>query len=174
MSGNEDEDFDGSVSGSEQGEPEDTGELAVVDDDLVPERNDDDDDEGDRATDEEDEPEEDDDELYDTDQPRPEEEAPCDYEIYREMLQGNATDITSHLAGTSRYLTKFEAARVLGIRSTQLSKDAPPLVDPGNSKNTYEIALRELRSGRLPLILRRPLPNGTNVLVRVRDLINRF
>lgn len=63
---------------------------------------------------------------------------------------------------TTRFMTKYERARVLGTRAMQLSMNAPPLVDvePGMI-DPLEIAAKELRERKLPLIIRRHLPDGS-------------
>ena len=63
---------------------------------------------------------------------------------------------------TTRYLTKYERARLLGTRALQLSMNAPPLVelDPGLT-DPLKIAAKELRERKLPLIVRRYLPDGS-------------
>ena len=61
---------------------------------------------------------------------------------------------------TPPYLTKFEKARVLGIRARQLSKGALPLVNTDGLEIPEDIALKELMERKLPFIIRRPLPNG--------------
>lgn len=63
---------------------------------------------------------------------------------------------------TTRYLTKYERARLLGTRALQLSMNAPPLVEirPGET-DALQIAQRELRERKLPLMVRRYLPDGS-------------
>ena len=61
---------------------------------------------------------------------------------------------------TPPYLTKFEKARVLGIRARQLSKGAMPLVNCDGLEIPEDIAHKELMERKLPFIIRRPLPNG--------------
>ena len=61
---------------------------------------------------------------------------------------------------TIPFLTKYEKARVLGIRARQLSSGATPLVEVGNLELPKEIANKELIERKLTFIIRRPLPNG--------------
>lgn len=56
---------------------------------------------------------------------------------------------------TTPYLTKFECARVVGLRYLQLSISPAPPPDP------YAAALVEVRERRCNAVLRRPLPDGT-------------
>jgi DNA-directed RNA polymerase subunit K/omega len=101
-----------------------------------------------------------------------EEEEPCDYEVYEDINQDSSLKTTDNSAiQTSLHLSKFEMARVLGVRTEMLNRDAPPLIDIGDCIDTFEIAKRELKAGRCPLIIARPLPSGERVLVRVSSLI---
>lgn len=62
---------------------------------------------------------------------------------------------------TTRYLTKYERARLLGTRALQLSMNAPPLVELEGETDPLKIAGKELRERKLPLIVRRYLPDGS-------------
>ncbi len=67
--------------------------------------------------------------------------------------QGNQRRITT------RYLTKYEKARVLGTRALQLSMNAPPMVEVEGETDPLEIAYKELRQKKIPFIIRRYLPD---------------
>jgi len=62
---------------------------------------------------------------------------------------------------TTRYLTKYERARVLGTRALQLSLNAPPMVELEGETDPLQIASKELRERKIPLIIRRFLPDGS-------------
>jgi len=62
---------------------------------------------------------------------------------------------------TTRYLTKYERARVLGARALQIAKNAPLQVDPCGETDALTLAEMELQAGKLPFILRRYLPDGS-------------
>jgi DNA-directed RNA polymerase I, II, and III subunit RPABC2 len=64
---------------------------------------------------------------------------------------------------TTRFLTKYERARLLGTRALQLSLNAPPLVEVTERErgDPLLIAGKELRERRLPLMVRRFLPDGS-------------
>ncbi len=47
----------------------------------------------------------------------------------------------------SRYMTKYEKARVLGTRALQISMNAPVMVQLSGETDPLDIALKELRSG---------------------------
>lgn len=72
---------------------------------------------------------------------------------------------------TTEYLTKYEKARVLGVRALQIAQGAPVNID-SNITDPLLIAEEELRKKRTPLIIRRPLPDGTYEDVAVRFLEN--
>ena len=57
-------------------------------------------------------------------------------------------------------LTKFERARIMGVRLQQLAYGAKPRVDITNLKNINEIVEKELTERKIPFIIRRTLPNG--------------
>lgn len=65
---------------------------------------------------------------------------------------------------TTDYLTKFEFARVLGLRMLQLGAEA------SNAEEPRSVALREIRNRENPAIMRRKLPDGTYEDRAVRDL----
>jgi DNA-directed RNA polymerase I, II, and III subunit RPABC2 len=71
---------------------------------------------------------------------------------------------------TFPYLTKYETARVLGTRATQISKGAPVKNPDATKKDPLDLAEDELRRGETPLIIRRYLPDGTYEDVAVRNL----
>ena len=63
-------------------------------------------------------------------------------------------------------LTKFEKSRIIGTRSTQLSNNAPPLIDIGAELDPVKIALMEYEAGILPLYIVRKFADGTHQIVR--------
>ena len=79
--------------------------------------------------------------------------------------------IIDALHKTVPFLTKYERARVLGIRIKQLNNDADPFVEvPPNTIDARFIAEEELKQGKIPFIIRRPLPNGGNEYWKLSDL----
>jgi DNA-directed RNA polymerase I, II, and III subunit RPABC2 len=61
---------------------------------------------------------------------------------------------------TTKFLTKFEKARVLGTRALQISMNAPVMVDLDGETDPLKIAMKELRERKIPIIVRRYLPDG--------------
>lgn len=62
---------------------------------------------------------------------------------------------------TTPYMTKYERARVLGTRALQISLNAPVLVDIEGETDPLQIAMKELSQRKIPLVLRRYLPDGS-------------
>ncbi len=62
---------------------------------------------------------------------------------------------------TSKYLNKYEKTRLVGTRALQISLGSPPTVDVGSLTDPYEIAMLELVQKKIPIVIRRFLPNGT-------------
>ncbi|MCC6034251.1 MAG: DNA-directed RNA polymerase subunit K [Desulfurococcaceae archaeon] len=70
-------------------------------------------------------------------------------------------------------LTRFELARVIGVRALQLAMGAPPLIDVNNIsvKDPIYIAIVELLNSRLPMSILRPVEGGRYELISVDKLI---
>lgn len=62
---------------------------------------------------------------------------------------------------TTPYMTKYERARVLGTRALQISLNAPVLVDIEGETDPLQIAMKELTQRKIPLVVRRYLPDGS-------------
>jgi len=60
---------------------------------------------------------------------------------------------------TTRYMTKYERARILGTRALQISLGAPIMVELEGETDPLQIAMKELRERKIPLIIRRFLPD---------------
>ncbi|KAL9252375.1 DNA-directed RNA polymerases II, IV and V subunit 6A-like protein [Drosera capensis] len=61
---------------------------------------------------------------------------------------------------TSKYMTKYERARILGTRALQISMNAPVMVELEGETDPLEIAMKELRERKIPFNIRRYLPDG--------------
>ncbi|KAI9707452.1 MAG: DNA-directed RNA polymerases I II and III subunit RPABC2 [Candelina mexicana] len=68
--------------------------------------------------------------------------------------------IANDKRSTTPYMTKYERARVLGTRALQISMNAPVLVDLEGETDPLQIAIKELREKKIPLVVRRYLPDG--------------
>jgi len=71
---------------------------------------------------------------------------------------------------TSRFMTKYEKARILGSRALQISKNAPLMVDPGDESDPYRLAELELSHKKVPFIVRRYMPDGSYEDWKASDL----
>ena len=73
---------------------------------------------------------------------------------------------------TSPFMSRFEVTKLIGVRAQQLSCGMQPCVsfDP-DIKNTEFIAIQELLKKKMPLIVRRYLPDGVYEDWKVDELI---
>jgi len=71
-------------------------------------------------------------------------------------------------------LTKYEIARIIGARATQLAMGAQPLVDVRQlgTIDPVLIAMEELRQGLLDFIIVRELPDGRTIRVTLKELLD--
>lgn len=71
------------------------------------------------------------------------------------------------------YLTVFEKTKILGFRANQLAQGSKPFIlnIPPHVTDVLEIAAMELEQKRLPLILKRPMPDGSFEYVKLSDLM---
>ena len=60
---------------------------------------------------------------------------------------------------TTKYMTKYERARVLGTRALQIAMCAPVMVELEGETDPLQIAMKELKQGKIPIIIRRYLPD---------------
>ncbi|KAH8552542.1 DNA-directed RNA polymerase II subunit F [Umbelopsis sp. PMI_123] len=72
---------------------------------------------------------------------------------------------------TTPYMTKYERARVLGTRALQISLNAPVMIELNGESDPLVIAMKELREKKIPLIVRRFLPDNSYEDWHVKDLI---
>ncbi len=73
---------------------------------------------------------------------------------------------------TYPFLTNYEKTKIIGLRANQLSKGSVPFVSvPKHITDVRDIARLELEQKRLPVIIKRPLPNGQFEYWRLADLL---
>ncbi|XP_015114790.1 DNA-directed RNA polymerases I, II, and III subunit RPABC2 [Diachasma alloeum] len=60
---------------------------------------------------------------------------------------------------TTRYMTKYERARVLGTRALQIAMCAPVMVELEGETDPLQIAMKELKQRKIPIVIRRYLPD---------------
>ncbi len=76
---------------------------------------------------------------------------------YRKVVQS----VAKGQKKTIPILTKYEKARIVGVRIQQLASGAKPCVDTRGMKSIEDIVYAELEQRTMPFIIKRPLPNGT-------------
>ncbi|XP_066597572.1 DNA-directed RNA polymerases I, II, and III subunit RPABC2-like [Prorops nasuta] len=62
---------------------------------------------------------------------------------------------------TTRYMTKYERARVLGTRALQIAMCAPVMVELEGETDPLQIAMKELKQRKIPIVIRRYLPDSS-------------
>ncbi|CAD6220069.1 unnamed protein product [Miscanthus lutarioriparius] len=78
---------------------------------------------------------------------------------------------TARTCKTTKYMTKYERARILGTRALQISMNAPVMVELEGETDPLEIAMKELRARKIPFTIRRYLPDGSYEDWSVDELI---
>ena len=94
-------------------------------------------------------------------------------EIYQlaSVQRNKANIIIDDLHKTIPILTKYEKTRILGLRAKQLNNGAKPMIKMNVPIiDGYLIALKELEEKSIPVIIRRPLPNGSSEYWHLKDL----
>jgi DNA-directed RNA polymerase I, II, and III subunit RPABC2 len=72
---------------------------------------------------------------------------------------------------TVPFITKYERAKILGERAKQINAGATPFVEVNQEViDGYLIALAEFEQKKIPMIIRRPLPNGQSEYWKLDDL----
>ncbi|XP_034947756.1 DNA-directed RNA polymerases I, II, and III subunit RPABC2 [Chelonus insularis] len=62
---------------------------------------------------------------------------------------------------TTKYMTKYERARVLGTRALQIAMCAPVMVELEGETDPLQIAMKELKQRKIPIVIRRYLPDNS-------------
>jgi DNA-directed RNA polymerase I, II, and III subunit RPABC2 len=77
------------------------------------------------------------------------------------IIRNDKGVIVDELHKTYPFITKYEYARVIGMRAKQLNNGADPFVKVDRGMiDGYTIALKEMEEKKIPFIIARPLPNG--------------
>lgn len=72
---------------------------------------------------------------------------------------------------TTKYMTKYERARVLGTRALQIAMCAPIMVELEGETDPLQIAMKELKQRKIPIIIRRYLPDQSYEDWSIEELI---
>tara|TARA_B100001287_G_scaffold276733_1_gene289043 strand:+ start:5574 stop:6044 length:471 start_codon:yes stop_codon:yes gene_type:complete len=79
--------------------------------------------------------------------------------------------IADPLHTTLPILTRYEKAKIIGLRAKQINHGADIFIDvPDNVIEGLTIAEMELEAKKIPFIIRRPMPNGGSEYWKVSDL----
>jgi DNA-directed RNA polymerase I, II, and III subunit RPABC2 len=71
------------------------------------------------------------------------------------------SEINNKPKKTIPFLTKFEKARIMGVRLQQLAYGAKPRISIEGLNSIQEIVQQELIQRKIPFIIRRTLPNNS-------------
>jgi len=96
-----------------------------------------------------------------------------DSELYTliNVVRNDRNIIIDPLHTTIPILTKYEKARILGVRAKQLNNGAMPFVKLNEDViDSFLIAEKELNERKLPFIIQRPMPNGNSEYWKLDDL----
>ncbi len=66
-----------------------------------------------------------------------------------------------YLQSSIIFLDRYERARVLGTRALQIAMCAPVMVELEGETDPLQIAMKELKQKKIPIIIRRYLPDGS-------------
>lgn len=70
------------------------------------------------------------------------------------------------------FLSTFEKTKILGTRTNQLAQGARPYIEvPKHITDVYEIAKLELEARKLPIIIKRYMPDGTYEKFRLSEFM---
>ncbi|CAM9092539.1 unnamed protein product [Ectocarpus sp. 4 AP-2014] len=105
------------------------------------------------------------------DEPTQLEADPADMEVVDAADAGGAGLRSADDRITTKYMTKYERARILGTRALQISMNAPVMVDIENETDPLKIAMKELRERKIPIKIRRYLPDGSHEDWAIEELI---
>ena len=114
-----------------------------------------------------------------------EEELPEEDESVSNMIKSSINDKYEIISNNTAYekyytqnkkskpfITKYEKAKLLGVRAQMISTGSPPMVNvPKHITSTLDIAELEFKEKKIPLFIRRYLPNKEYEDWRLDELI---
>jgi len=86
------------------------------------------------------------------------------------VIRDSSGRVVDDLHKTMPFLTKFEKATIIGMRTQHLNDGIKPLVKTTQHMSNFDIAELELRHRLVPFIVRRPLPDGKMEYWNIADL----
>ena len=95
----------------------------------------------------------------------------AEIQAFTKIIRNEKGEIVDELHKTLPFVTKYEYARIIGVRTKELNEGADPFVEfDHNIIDGYNIAIKELEEKKLPFIVKRPLPNGSCEYWKLSDL----
>ncbi len=70
-------------------------------------------------------------------------------------------------------LTRFEVARIISARALQISVGAPILIKT-NERDPSKIAEQEFKQMKIPMTIKRKLPNGQKIIVDIKKATKKW
>lgn len=72
-------------------------------------------------------------------------------------------------------MTVYEFNQIIGLRTMQLSLGAIPFINTDkfiikNNIDLRQISIQEFKEGKIPYMIKRPLPNNKYEYIRIKDL----
>jgi len=87
------------------------------------------------------------------------------------IVRNQEGQIVDNFHKTLPFVTKFERARILGVRAKQINSGAFVMIEvPEHVIDGYTIAQMEYEQKKIPFIVKRPLPNGAVEYWKFADL----
>jgi len=91
--------------------------------------------------------------------------------LMSKIVRDSNKKVIDPLHKTIPFITKYERAKILGVRAKQINRDAPVFVNvPDGVIDGYTIAMIEYKAKKIPFIVRRPIPNGGCEYWKFEDL----
>lgn len=87
-----------------------------------------------------------------------------------ESVDQTYTNYYSNFKKTQPSITKFEKAKIIGIRAQMIADGSEPLIEINNLKNAIEIAEEEYKQKKIPLLITRNI-NGIKEYWRLDDFL---
>ena len=84
--------------------------------------------------------------------------------------QAIAVEIPLDQRSTKPFLTRYEKTRIIGVRAQQIADGSLPMVPFDKNPDPVELATRELKEKKTPLLLRRKLPGGRYETWKIAEL----
>src|SRR5690606_15747684 len=84
-----------------------------------------------------------------------------DEDVFEDDNDIIVADVSKEKRRTKPRMTKYERVRLISDRTKQLAGGAKPMIKNVSHLDPKEVALLELEKNLMPLIIERPLPDGS-------------